>query len=157
MSQEHRPRRWSKSKSKITNCRKQNASDKINLQHIMELRELFEAADTDKGGALEIEEFTHAFSGVLGKDMNPKQLKQLFMKIDADSNGSVGKLHLPLIVTVAVSLEWHEFMNYMLLENQTLSSMKQEHFEYVKSNKPDPPRKTDKACHNDMITCILVI
>lgn len=33
------------------------------------------------------------------------------MKIDADSNGSV---------------EWHEFMNYMLLENQTLSSMKAE-------------------------------
>jgi len=49
---------------------KQNASDKINLQHIMELRELFEAADTDKGGALEIEEFIEAFGGVLGKDMN---------------------------------------------------------------------------------------
>lgn len=54
-------------------------------------------------------------------------------------------------------VEWHEFMNYMLLENQTLSSMKQEHFEYVKSNKPDPPPKTEKECHNDMITCILVI
>lgn len=36
--------------------RKQNASEKINLQHIMELREAFEAADTDKGGALELEE-----------------------------------------------------------------------------------------------------
>ena len=57
----------------------------------MELRELFEAADTDKGGALEIDEFTEAFGGVLGKGMNEKQLKQLFMKIDADSNGSVGK------------------------------------------------------------------
>ena len=108
----------------------------------MELRELFEAADTDKGGALEIEEFTEAFGGVLGKDMNPKQLKQLFMKIDADSNGSV---------------EWHEFMNYMLLENQTLSSMKQEHFEYVKSNKPDPPPKSERSCHNDMITSIIII
>jgi hypothetical protein len=66
------------------------------------------------------------------------------MKIDADSNGSV---------------EWHEFMNYMLLENQTLSSMKQEHFEYVKTNKPDPPPtpKTERECHSDMITCILVI
>lgn len=41
----------------------------------MELRELFEAADTDKGGALEIDEFTTAFGGVLGKDMNAKQLK----------------------------------------------------------------------------------
>ena len=108
----------------------------------MELRELFEAADTDKGGALEIDEFTEAFGGVLGKDMNAKQLKQLFMKVDADSNGSV---------------EWNEFMNYMLLENQTLSSMKQEHFEYVKSNKPDPPPKSERQCHNDMITSIIVI
>jgi len=48
-------------------------------------------------------------------------------------------------------------MNYMLLENQTLSSMKQEHFEYVKSNKPDPPPKTDRQCHNDMITCVIII
>jgi Ca2+-binding EF-hand superfamily protein len=38
----------------------------------MELRELFEAADTDKGGALEIDEFTEAFGGVLGKGMNEK-------------------------------------------------------------------------------------
>lgn len=35
---------------------KQNASERINLQHIMELREAFEAADTDKGGALEKKE-----------------------------------------------------------------------------------------------------
>jgi Ca2+-binding EF-hand superfamily protein len=59
----------------------------------MELRELFENADKDKGGALDIDEFLLAFAGVLGKDMNQKQLKQLFMKIDADSNGSVGKFH----------------------------------------------------------------
>jgi Ca2+-binding EF-hand superfamily protein len=54
--------------------------------------------------------------------MTDKEFNQLFMKIDADSNGSV---------------EWNEFMNYMLLENQTLSNMKTEHFEYIKSKKPD--------------------
>lgn len=64
------------------------------------------------------------------------------MKIDADSNGSV---------------EWHEFMNYMLLENQTLSSMKQEHSEYVKSTKPDPAPTKTKLCHSDMVTSIHVI
>ncbi len=78
LNQNHLPKKskWIQKRKRINFFyRKQNASDKINLQHIMELRELFEAADTDKGGALEIEEFTEAFGGVLGKDMNPKQLK----------------------------------------------------------------------------------
>ena len=108
----------------------------------MELREAFDIADTDSGGALELDEFIEAFGDIIGKNMNQKQLNQLFMKIDADSNGSV---------------EWHEFMNYMLLENQTLSSMKQEHFEYVKSNKLDPPPHKLKQCHSDMITSTLII
>ncbi len=68
---------------------------------------MFENADADKGGALEIEEFTEAFGGVLGKDMNPKQLKQLFMKIDADSNGSVGKKPNNLVYRVARVYELH--------------------------------------------------
>ena len=40
------------------------------------------------------------------------------MRIDADSNGTV---------------EWNEFMNYMLLENETLQSMKKDTFAYVRS------------------------
>jgi len=52
------------------------------------------------------------------------------MKIDADSNGSV---------------EWHEFMNYMLLENMTLSSMKQEVFEYIR---PVPANREDKRVYD---------
>lgn len=35
--------------------------------------------------------------------------------------------------------------------------MKQEHFEYVKSNKPDPAPHKEKLCHSDMITDIIVI
>ena len=75
----------------------------------MELRETYEKADEDGGGSLDEQEFLKAFKDIIGKGMNEKQRKQLFMKIDADSNGSV---------------EWHEFMNYMLLEHQTRSSMK---------------------------------
>ena len=89
----------------------------------MELREAFDLADLDRGGALELDEFIDAFGDVIGKNMTHKELKQLFMKIDADSNGSV---------------EWHEFMNYMLLENRTLALMKKELFEYIPSKKPDP-------------------
>ena len=53
---------------------KQNASERINLQHIMELREAFDIADTDKGGALEIDEFIEAFGEIIGKNMTGKQL-----------------------------------------------------------------------------------
>jgi WD40 repeat protein len=127
---------------------KQNASEQISLQHIMELREAFDAAKKHREGNLTIEEFVKAFGGIIGKDMNDKQINQLFMKIDADSNGTV---------------DWDEFMNYMLLENETLSSMKAEHFEYIRLNPPnttyahfDPPPNKDKECHADMITCIYV-
>ena len=44
------------------------------------------------------------------------------MKIDADSGGSV---------------DWNEFMNYMLMEKQTLSKMKQEQFSYIYKPKED--------------------
>lgn len=108
----------------------------------MELREAFDAADKHKGGALTLSEFVDAFGGIIGKDMNKKQINQLFMKIDADSNGNV---------------DWDEFMNYMLLENETLSSMKAEHFEYVKSDKDDPAPTKSKDCHDDMITSILIL
>lgn len=65
------------------------------------------------------------------------------MRIDADSNGSV---------------EWHEFMNYMLLENQTLNAMKKEHFTYEKSsNEPDPPPGKTHLCHSKNITSIVVL
>ena len=112
----------------------------------MELREAFDLADTDHGGALEIDEFIEAFGEIIGKNMTDKQLNQLFMKIDADSNGSV---------------DWPEFMNYMLLENQTLSSMKRENFEYVRvgqsKNWIDPEKQFFNKCHANMITAILVI
>ena len=54
-------------------------------------------------------------------------------------------------------LEWHEFMNYMLLENQTLANMKQETFEYVKSEKPDPQSTRQLECHAKNITSILIL
>jgi len=123
---------------------KKNASERINLQQIMELREAFEIADTDGGGALDHDEFIAAFGYILGANMTQKELRQLFMRIDANASGDV---------------DWIEFMNYMLLENQNLSSMKQENFEYLQSFKPDPAPTVANlsTCHMDMITCILQI
>jgi len=64
------------------------------------------------------------------------------MKVDADSGGTV---------------DWSEFMNYMLLENETLAVMKTEHFEYIKSNREDPPPNYKNKCHEDMITCLITL
>ena len=63
----------------------------------MQLRTAFLAADKDHGGALDPEEFTTAFGKVLGKGLNKKQLNQLFMRIDADSNGDVGKYFMSFV------------------------------------------------------------
>lgn len=66
------------------------------------------------------------------------------MRIDADSGGSV---------------DWNEFMNYMLIENTTLSSMKAELFEYqnTTSQKPDPSPHDSELAHSKNITCMIII
>ena len=51
------------------------------------------------------EEFTAAFGKVLGKGLNKKQLNQLFMRIDADSNGDVGKYFMSFVNKWS-RLEW---------------------------------------------------
>jgi hypothetical protein len=35
--------------------------------------------------------------------------------------------------------------------------MKREHFEYVKSNQPDPAPTKTKLCHADMITAMIIL
>jgi Ca2+-binding EF-hand superfamily protein len=108
----------------------------------MQLRTAFLAADKDHGGALDLDEFTLAFGKVLGKGLNKKQLNQLFMRIDADSNGDV---------------DWNEFMNYMLIENNTLSSMKKTFNEYVKSDLDDLSPLFTKQGHAKNITCMITL
>ena len=50
-------RQLSKLNLVLIKCReKQNASERINLQHIMELREQFESADKDGGNSLDEDE-----------------------------------------------------------------------------------------------------
>ena len=53
-------------------------------------------------GELEESEFVEAFGSILGSNLTKEQLTHLFMKIDANSDGSV---------------DWDEFTNYMFLGN----------------------------------------
>ena len=64
------------------------------------------------------------------------------MKIDADSGGTV---------------DWNEFMNYMLIENTTLSQMKQEHSFYMKTEEKDPSPLDEAHAHKTNITCLVII
>ena len=91
-----------------------SVEDRINLHQLMELKAAFDRADTDGGGSLDTEEFLEAFGEVLGKNLTHEQLTHLFMKIDANSDGSV---------------DWDEFTNYMLLETQAASDMSDRSFQ----------------------------
>lgn len=71
---------------------------------------------------------------------------------------SVGNLNYFKCLYLWISgLEWHEFMNYMLVENNTLSSMKKEHFTYEKNDKIDKPPSMKELGHAKNITCMITI
>lgn len=66
----------------------------------------------------------------------------MFMRIDANSDGSI---------------DWEEFMNYMLLENQSLSVMRSEHCEYFNPKLPDSAMPLRLNGHRDMITSLKML
>ena len=57
----------------------------------MQLRTAFLVADKDHSQGLAPKEFINAFGNVLGKGQGRKALMQLFMSIDADAGGTIGK------------------------------------------------------------------
>ena len=119
-----------------------SVEDRINLHQLMQLKEAFDHADIDGGGSLDIEEFLEAFGDVLGKNLTREQLTHLFMKIDANSDGSV---------------DWDEFTNFMLLENQAAADMSDR--SYSERLTEDDPNGADpnpkQTHHRDMMDGIL--
>ena len=67
--------------------KKGSASERINLQHIMELREIFDHADADGGGDLALDEFIDAFKDIIGKNMTPKELKETYRSVLMSEDG----------------------------------------------------------------------
>jgi len=76
-------------------------NDEINLDQLKELKKIFEEADEDGSGELDIDEFTEKLGPHLGGNLSHGEIRQLFLKIDADAGGTV---------------DWEEFTNYMFLE-----------------------------------------
>ena len=121
----------------------QSMEDRINLHQLMELKAAFDRADTDGGGSLDIQEFLEAFGGVLGKNLSHEQLTHLFMKIDADSNGTI---------------DWDEFTNFMLLENQAASDMSDRSYSERLQETGGPVEPNPKHLHHrDMMDGILQV
>ena len=111
------------------------------MSEFHQLRGAFLDADSDGGGDLDLDEFTEAFGKILGPSLSKQDIINLFMKIDADSNGTVN---------------WDEFVDYMMLENQSKMTMRDEddrrYFET--SVIPDTcPRN----CHTQMISRVIFI
>ena len=119
-----------------------SVEDRINLHQLMELKAAFDRADTDGGGSLDMEEFLEAFGEVLGKNLTHEQLTHLFMKIDANSDGSV---------------DWDEFTNFMLLENQANADMSDRSYtERLQEQAPSSLDPNPKHVHHrDMMDGIL--
>ncbi|KAG2439805.1 hypothetical protein HYH02_010440 [Chlamydomonas schloesseri] len=80
--------------------------EEVNVQQLKLLKRIFEEADEDGSGELDIEEFCDKLGPYLGDVVgyplkSREDVRQLFMKIDADAGGTV---------------DWDEFTNFMFLQ-----------------------------------------
>lgn len=109
----------------------QNDDGGLTQDKLDRLHDLFEEMDEDgDGGGLEMDEFKNAMRHVMG-NVTDKEIELLFMKVDANCDGSV---------------EWDEYLSYMLQELQGKSGMQApdasglftpEGFRHVASNHRD--------------------
>lgn len=84
--------------------------DEMNLEQLKLLKRIFEEADEDGSGELDIDEFVEKLgpylAGATGVQLETMEdIRQLFMKIDADAGGTV---------------DWDEFTNFMFLEKSQM-------------------------------------
>eukprot|EP00924_Labyrinthula_sp_SR-Ha-C_P006274 snap_masked-scaffold_31-processed-gene-1.44-mRNA-1 protein AED:1.00 eAED:1.00 QI:0/0/0/0/1/1/6/0/949 len=87
-----------------------SSSPSFDLSQLNLLRKAFDEADTDGENGLDMNEFVDAFGQILGKNLSKQQLINLYMKIDANSDGTV---------------DWAEFIEYMLLQNKGAELMRE--------------------------------
>lgn len=73
----------------------------LQLNDLMKLQSMF-----GDDGVLDEQSFLDTFARILGPNVSKEQLTYLFMKIDANSDGSI---------------DWDEFTNYMFLHSQASS------------------------------------
>ncbi|KAI8929846.1 WD40-repeat-containing domain protein [Entophlyctis helioformis] len=106
-----------------------DVQQKMNIHHFEQLMTLFHDHRNEDGSAgFDIDKFRDVFGEVLGGNLSVEQMTQLFMKIDANSDGTV---------------DWDEFSTYMMtvsIESDDLSEILDER-----------RRKLVTVPHKDMI------
>lgn len=89
------------------NPMKNRLEDQMNHEDLELLERIFEEADEDGGGGLDLDEFREALKRIIANKggilPDEDELAIIFMKVDANCDGTV---------------DWEEFCSYMLMENQ---------------------------------------
>ena len=95
------------SKPFLPNAIKNRLEDQMNHEDLELLEQIFEEADEDGGGGLDLDEFREALKRIIANKggilPDENELAIIFMKVDANCDGTV---------------DWEEFCSYMLMENQ---------------------------------------
>lgn len=95
------------SKPFLPNAIKNRLEDQMNHEDLELLEQIFEEADEDGGGGLDLDEFREALKSIIANKggilPDENELAIIFMKVDANCDGTV---------------DWEEFCSYMLMENQ---------------------------------------
>ncbi|XP_076840168.1 WD repeat-containing protein on Y chromosome-like isoform X2 [Brachyhypopomus gauderio] len=78
-----------------------------NHQHLRNLRAIFQEAEKDGRGALDMDEFRETMKKIM-EDAEDEDLDIIFMKVDTNCDGTV---------------DWDEFRDYMLLESREKDSL----------------------------------
>lgn len=107
---------------------KNRLEDQMNHEDLELLERIFEEADEDGGGGLDLDEFREALKRIIANKggilPDENELAIIFMKVDANCDGTV---------------DWEEFCSYMLMENQLKDVMSRLEREDMKSEGPSWP------------------
>ena len=126
----------------------------LNQQQMSAIKLQFDGADDDGVPGLSLDEFVNSFKDVFNKSIN--ELTHLFMKIDANSDGTV---------------DWDEFVDFILMgdtanhsntRSDTLmyneyNSDTQVEFIYYKQLNKSIQHNYSTVAHNDIITCMIYV
>lgn len=109
-----------------------NLENQLNINHFEKLMEMFQEHKNEDGSTgFDIDKFREVFGKILGGNLSRDQMTMLFMKIDANSDGT---------------MDWNEFSTYMM----TASGERVEEEIAIEEKK----RKICSTPHKDMIIFI---